>query len=163
MKRSTSINPLNSIGPQKWYLIANRVEADLYVEGTDRQFHLIHRLENPKGKLTEGQLDSDKAGRCVSKASSIIHHALDRHFKKHEQIAVEFVNRIGKYLSQASQKDRFDEITLVAEPHFLGLLREHLPHQILHKKVRTVDREYIQIPVSEIRRNVLEILSESNR
>ena len=142
----------------KWFVVANRSNAAIFSEGTDHQFHFVSRFENPNGKLTEGQLDSDKPGRCFSAGSSIVRHALDRHFTKHEQVAIVFAIRIGKFLGLSFQNHKFDEITLVAEPHFLGLLREHLPVAVHKAKIHSLDREFDQGSTKEIREMILKAM-----
>ena len=160
MKRYTSIDMFDPKKLQNWFVVANRIEATIYSEEKDHQFHFINRLLNPNGSLLESELDSDKPGTGLSSSGAgTIHHSLDHHFHKHEQTAIRFAIRIGKFLSVAAKKNLFKEITIVAEPHFLGLLREHLPANVLQKKVRSLDREYAQGSMQEIRKQILDALS----
>jgi protein required for attachment to host cells len=158
MKRYTSTDLFDPKTNRTWFTLANRTEAKIYLEKMDHQFHLVECLSNPQGNLTETKLDSDKPGRTSARGQTV-QHALDRHFGKHEQIAVEFAASIGDYLNSAAQKDLFDEIVIVAEPHFLGLLNEQVSQHSIRKKIRTLDREFVHGTIREIRKKVLEALS----
>ena len=159
MKRITAVNRFEPGFDQKWFLIASRSSAAIYSEGKDHRFRIIQQLDNPQGRLTEGALDSDRPGRCASKASSTVHHSLDRHFKKHEQTAILFIKKIIVSLSFAAQNNWFEELTLVAEPHLLGLIRGNLPATLLQKKIRFLTREYTQGTPKEIRQKVYSALA----
>ncbi len=160
MKRFRAVDVYDPKVYRKWYLIANRAEAVVYIEGRNEHFIFLERLKNPKGKQTETELDSDKPGKGISSSSRVIHHSLDRHFRKTEQVAVRFAERIGKYLDQAAQQNKFHELILVAEPRFLGILRDHLSPSVLHRRVQTIDRDYYaKGSPGEVQRKIHEILS----
>lgn len=122
----------------RWYVVANRASAVIYANGPDRKFHFIERLSNSEGRLKEAELDSDKPGRGFSSAANgLFHHSLDRRSKHHEQIAKKFAKKIGHVLGNALHESQFGSLVIVAEPHFLGLLREALPQSVL----RVVEHE----------------------
>jgi len=142
---------------KKWIVVANRTDAIIYVDGANKRLRLVEHYCNKIGKLPEGALDSDKPGRGFSSAASgTIHHALDRTFTKYEQVAIRFARRIAKKLAEARGKNGFDELILVAEPHFLGLIRESLGASMRKRVVLEIPREYpARIKASVIRESVL--------
>lgn len=124
-------------------LLANRTGAVIYREGRQGQLIFMKRLTHPEGSLTEAALDSDKPGRGVSSAGEgSIHHALDRKSHRHEESARRFAAEISRSLKQLRLQDPYEELVLVAEPHFLGLLRAALPHAIRSLVRLEIPREY---------------------
>ena len=113
--------------PTRWYVVANRVHAGLYVETSEKTFQPILHLFDQQARMSEKNLDSDAPGSSVSSAGSgSIHHSLDRRFHTREQHAIQFARRISEHLEQMRQQGRYDELVLVAEPKFLGLLKSSL-------------------------------------
>ncbi len=157
MKRYTTTDLFKPKIHQKWYVLANRSDAVIYFEGKDHQFHFVDRLDNPSGHLTEGELDSDRSGSTFSTAT-LFHHSLDRHNEKREQIAIRFAARIGKFLARAARANKFEEVTLIAEPHFLGILKEKLPSSVHQKKIHSLGREYSRGSMEEVRGKILNAL-----
>ncbi len=47
-----------------------------------------------------------------------------------KQEAALFATHLAKFLSTAEQKGKFQRLYLIAEPSFLGLLRQHISPQI---------------------------------
>ena len=134
---------------KRWYVVANRIEAAFYAEGRDEEFHFVERLENADGRLTEKELDSDKPGRGFSSSSGTVHHSLDRRSHRHENVAKKFAHQIAGMLDSNRQKGTYKDLVLVAEPHFLGLLRAELTsptrelvsHEVGHDYARASDSE----------------------
>ena len=129
----------------RWYVVANRSGAVFYQTTRKASFQFVERLKNPRGKLTEGELDSDAPGTGFSSAGEgTIHHGLDRTFKHHEGDARDFAKRIALTLDKALKEERFNELVLVCEPHFLGLLRATLSIGVREMIRHEVNREYAQ-------------------
>ena len=62
--------------------------------------------------------------------------------KQHE--AILFAREISDRLELARARGEFDELTLVAAPAFLGLLRENLNAATRKLVVRTIDKNLVQ-------------------
>jgi len=139
----------------RWYVVANRTEAGIYVERDDRSFALIECFYDPEGRLHERALDSDKPGRAVSSASGKVRHALDRRFRRHEHLTLEFAKQIAEYLEIMRQRDRYDSLVLVAEPGFLGILNGELSSRVHARVVAEVNRELVTRPIRELRSRIL--------
>ncbi len=127
------------------YLVANRSSAVVYRGTKQDQIKFMYRLTNATGRKLERELDSDRAGRTFSSAGlRSIHHALDERKARRNGSARTFATHIAHSLVQAHQSEPFEELILVAEPHFLGLLRHALPRSILKMVRHEVHREYIE-------------------
>jgi len=137
-------------------VVANRTDAVFYIDGSDRKFHFVDRLINKKGHLTETELDSDKPGKGISDAcGGIFRHSLDRRFTHHEQVAKRFAKKIANQLAIACRQKLFRDLVLVAEPHFLGLLRKELNYETRTAIRHEVRHEYAQGSDAEVREQIL--------
>ena len=131
--------------PIRWYVLSNRTGAVIYRDYKKNQFEFVNRLENPDGALTEGELDSDRPGTGFSSGGlGTIHHGLDRTFAHHEAQAKSFSRKISQFLAEAQRDEKFTDLVLVAEPHFLGLLRGSLPASVKKMVAHEVNHAYIQ-------------------
>jgi protein required for attachment to host cells len=150
-KNKTHSNPVG----RTWYVLANLSGAVIYEDFRDQKFKFIERMRNSRGRLTEGQMDSDRPGRGFSSAGSgTIRHGLDRTFHHHEQDAVRFARTIANHLTRKNKEEAFQSLVLVAEPHFLGLLRQALPEAI-HGLIRhEVPREYLEGSDADLKRSI---------
>lgn len=134
MGKYSAARDLDLSNSVRWYVVANRVATVIYKDRPGHPFKFVERLCNPEGRKTETDLDSDRPGRGFSSApGSAIRHGLDRRHVHHEQSAKKFAALIGKVIAQADREDRFGKLVIVAEPHFLGLLRAALPEQVKQK------------------------------
>ena len=128
----------------KWYVLANRVEAVFYREDEDR-FVYVARMVNPKGHRLNSELESDRPGRVSSSAKGTsIRHSLEKKTNHHELQALKFGKGIANKLDKALREGKFTELVLVAEPHFLGLLRGQCSANVRAKITHSVPREFQQ-------------------
>ncbi len=136
----------------RWYVFANRTEAVFYRDLPEHRFLFINRIKNPKGHLLEGEMDSDRPGTGMSSAGGgTIRHGLDRTFMHHEQNAERFAGVIARALTSAERALAFNELVIIAEPHFLGLLRAALPEEVKQYIKHEVNRELVQGSDEELR------------
>ncbi|MDR3606635.1 MAG: host attachment protein [Oligoflexia bacterium] len=143
----------------RWYVVANRTDAVFYGRGKDKKFHFIDRLTNKRGHLRETELVSDKPGTGFSSAGGgTIHHGLDRRFEQHEQVAQRFARKIAFILDSAYRAENFRDLVLVAEPHFLGLLRAELSPPVRDAVKFEVPREYAQGSDEKIQKQIMEAI-----
>lgn len=143
MGRVTLPKGFNPAPQRHWFLVANRVGACIYEGRPGKGFHFVKRLSNPKGRLTNFQLVSDRPGRSFSSSRGSMHrHGLSQRTDYHEVVARDFARKIDRQLRLAALRGEFDRITLVAEPHFLGLLKSFLSPQVREALTRSVAHEW---------------------
>ncbi len=56
-----------------------------------------------------------------------------------------FARRVAKLLEEARNRQRFDELVVIAPPRFLGLLRKALPQSVCSVVTRELDKDYRQL------------------
>lgn len=146
MGKYSAARDLDLKSHKRWYLVANRAEARIYQDRPKHAFEFLMRLENPEGRLSEMDLDSDRPGRGFASASSrgVISHALDKTSIRHETTAKRFASEIAKVLESGAHEDKFHDLVLVAEPHFLGLLRAVIPSSVKSRIGLEINRELAQ-------------------
>lgn len=126
--------------PTRWYVVASREAALIYGEKKG-SLSLLNRFFNARGALKERDLDSDRAG-SRSAGSNSTHHTLDRHNHQLEQVARDLAKRVCRYLSSELAARSFDELFLVAEPGYLGVLRNALPAELRKRVCRVIPKEF---------------------
>ena len=165
MGKYTAEKVLNLNVKKRWYVVANRIEATIYKDANDQRFIFVERLPNEDGHLTETSLDADKSGRSGSGSrSGSVHHSLDRHSKQHEQVARKFAQKIIKKLStcveSTAEHDVKSELVIVAEPHFLGLLRATIPAAMKGLITHEIRRDYSGLNASELRAQIMQVIEK---
>ncbi|AZG15948.1 MULTISPECIES: host attachment protein [Cupriavidus] len=78
------------------------------------------------------------AGRTATVVSSAGEDAL-------HQEAQLFSRRVAKLLEDARNRQRFDELVVIAPPRFLGLLRQALPASVSDAITREIGKDYCQL------------------
>jgi protein required for attachment to host cells len=127
-------------GETTWVLAANRSHACVY-EKAGRLGHLtkLHDLENPRGRLKNSEINSDRGGRAFPRHGTGSSSMMKAHDPvEHEAEA--FAGHLGELLDEACRNHRFENLVLVAEPHFLGLIRGVLEPATLHRVSASVPK-----------------------
>lgn len=150
-----------TIWKNRRYVVANRTDAVIYAEAEGGDFSFLRRLKNPIGRRHEGKLVSDHPGVGRSSAGDgTIHHALDRNVLRHETSAKKFASAIARAVGRECDQSDCRGLILVAEPHFLGLLRAELPDRIRKLVVAEVPREFVRLPDRVVARKVIAAIDD---
>ena len=82
------------------------------------------------------------------------------HSKAHsspKQIEAErFAQRLGGYLEDAMARRQFDDLVLVAPPHFLGVLKGALGRQVAKHVRQAIDKDLSMLAAAEIRERLID-------
>lgn len=139
-KTGKSLSDLSSFAKsndQCWYLFASRTHGAIYERSLSKKPILIKELFNPSGAESERALNSDRPGRGYSSSPGRpVRHALDRRHRRREHGAVVFARSLSKILKEAELEKKFSSLVLVAEPHFLGILRSKLPKSVSKRVIK---------------------------
>lgn len=111
--------------------------------GFGRHLVLVRELENPDARKRNQEIDSDRPGEASSGGGGgTMRRAMQHEQTAHEHVVTTFANTIAADLSKSRAEGLFDAIILVAEPGFLGVLREAL------------DKPTAQIVVDSVTKNL---------
>jgi protein required for attachment to host cells len=106
-----------------WVLVAHRTGARLF-EHKGRELILLRGIDHPAGRVEDHNLETGPQRNFDSHAQG--RHAADRGDSRHERAALTFAHDLAKLLEEGRTTKGVKSIVLVAEPHFLGLLRVEL-------------------------------------
>ena len=134
-----------------WVVVANSSSARIFrAEGFERTLVQVEDLAHPEGRLHETQMTSDLPGRTFDRFGQG-RHAMEEDTppKRHE--AARFAKHISERLDSARTHGDFSRLVLVAEPRFLGLLRDNLSAESSKLATEQVDKDLVRFGPEEIR------------
>ncbi len=112
-----------------WILVADNVHARIFTAATpSSELTEIEGLVHPAGRFHDREMTTDLPGKIKSADGG--GHAFEQPTdpKKHE--AYTFSQQVAQHLEAAHNAHEFTQLLIVAEPSFLGLLRNQLPDQV---------------------------------
>lgn len=135
-----------------WILVADSAHARILATTARTAMPTeVTRLEHPESRMKESELVSDQPGR--SREPRAQGHAMDE-ASATAQEETAFANEIVQTLDKARQEGRFDDLILVANPHFLGVLRQKLNGPLEKSVVQSVDKNLVNESESVIHKNI---------
>jgi protein required for attachment to host cells len=142
---------------RSWVVVADEAIARIlaFDEKARGELRPVHALTDPAAHAREGELETHDAGRrsgAVSRegapagrnaggsGSSLTASAgeEDVHLE-----ARSFARRVAQHLAEALRQQQFDELSILAAPRFLGLLRKELDASVRQRVVRELDKDVI--------------------
>jgi protein required for attachment to host cells len=138
-----------------WILIANRVGARI-VDKQGSKFTLIETISHQQGRLRDRDVNSDKQGRGFDRVGGG-GHALSPSETAHEHDAKAFAQELAEKLRNARNAKSFERLVLVAEPHFLGLLRDALDSVTARTVIASVSKDLSRIAPSDLSAHLPEL------
>jgi protein required for attachment to host cells len=140
-----------------WVVVADEAIARILVSDgkTPGALRPERALTDPKAHAKEGQLDPHERGRRSGVVSSEGGQPAGRNAgggaslvasAGEEDVHLEarsFARRVADHLAEACREQRFDELTLIAAPRFLGLLRKELDASVQERVVCELDKDLI--------------------
>ncbi len=134
-----------------WILVADESRARLFRAGvSDGELEEIAAIEHPEGRMHGRELTDDEPDSSHTSVGGV-HHGYQPHTPVHEKISREFARELADLLEAGRVSHAFDQLTLVAEPKFLGMLRSTLSHEVSKLVVRSLSRNYTQSTAEQIR------------
>jgi protein required for attachment to host cells len=113
-----------------WILVADSSRARIFTADTPSSpLEEIEDIVHTEGRLFDREITSDLPGR-MRHPGGAGGHAYDPSSdpKKHE--ASNFAHSIAQLLEEALSANKYDRLVIIAEPSFLGMLRNNLSEQV---------------------------------
>ena len=112
----------------------------------------IEALAHTEGRLHDRDITTDLPGKIKGEGS--VGHAFEQPTdpKKHE--ADVFAHRLAHYLEDAHNANKFEQLLIIAEPSFLGLLRNCLPEQVKKSVCFELDKNITTQSADDIRKHL---------
>ena len=143
----------------KWILVANRAQALVYQANEKKQLEQNTILENENGRLKNNEIytDSPGMGRARNKDSTHF-HSQNGERDAHEQHAIRFAQKLAEFVDKARKQNKLEDLIVVAEPHFLGLLRSNMSKNSVEMVSQWVKKDFMNIPSAEMQKLLYSIL-----
>lgn len=144
-----------------WIVAADAGLARIFEESdTSAPLRELEAMTNPAARLLEQEANTDKIGpKAAGKSSHGTGGALpnsqwepNRSFEQHN--AERFAKEVMAKLTEAYQQGRFAKLDLIAEPQFLGMLRQSIPTALRPAISQEINKDLIHATEQQVRAEV---------
>lgn len=140
-------------------VVAQRAEARFFVrDGSGRGLDEIADLVHPESRAHGMALETDRPGR-VHERHGPTRHAMAPEETTKEHEATTFSKEVATAIRDRRTHEGFDRLVLVAEPGFLGMLREALDGPTAAKIHGEIRKNLTKAPVAQIAEMVEELFA----
>ncbi len=136
-----------------WFLVASQRSAKIFSEIPDlRKLGLVQLIENPLGHEKRTALIRKQAGRGVRSAGrgQSVHYSDAGNHDPQVDASQQFAKEVSRFLEAARQEKKFLTLTVVAEPHFLGMLRASMGSELNKVVVRWLNKDLQKTPQTRL-------------
>ena len=140
-----------------WILVADNTRARIFSADTPSSpLEEIEDFSHTEGRLHDREMTSDLPGRIKSTGGG--GHAFEQPTdpKKHE--ADNFAHSVAQYLEDAHNAHKFEQLLIVSDPSFLGLLRNQLSDHVKKLVQFELDKNITTHSAADIRQHLPQYL-----
>jgi protein required for attachment to host cells len=143
---------------KSWIVVASAARARLFESSARNQpWQELSDLVNTEDRMSRQEFVSDKPGRVVDGARGQ-RHTMDPSADPKERAADAFAREIVQRLEQGLQQNQLTDVTVVAPPHFLGLLRKHMSEALAGAVKAEVTKDLTREETGALQRHVADLL-----
>ena len=134
-----------------WIAVADKNRCRIF-EQTNRNGPLeeIMDLVAPATRLKNQDINSDRPGRAFDGAGQG-RHAMGSSVEPVEQEAIRFAKEVALKLDAGRQQNSFGRLYVVAEPRFLGYLRQSFTRPLKDTIAAEIDKDWTTQTANQIR------------
>ena len=142
---------------KNWVIVASAARARIF-ELFDRRTSWLEIMDlvNVNDRLFRREFSSDKPGRAVDKSGGQ-RHAMEPPTDPKEQAAAQFAKELVEKLEAALYRGQFAELTVVAPPHFLGLLRGQMSSALAGAVTHELNKDLTREAATSLQTHVAEL------
>jgi len=133
-------------------MIANASAARVFSYQPRKEFSLLKEFNHPQSRQKGIDLVSDRPGHNQSKGGG--HGAFVPSNNPKQIEAKRFAHELAGWLDDQRKQNRCNQVMLVADPSFLGILNKSLNDQTMQLVYKSLDKDYSQV----IQRDLPEML-----
>lgn len=142
-----------------WIVLANKGGARILEStGIGRPLTTVEELPFPWARLKASELTTDKPGNVFESHGDGV-RAKEPPTNPKEVLAERFAKMLADRLDKARQTNSYDRLVLIAEPQFLGALRNELPSTVAEKVAASVDKNLPDASDADVRRTLEDVIS----
>jgi protein required for attachment to host cells len=141
-----------------WILVVERAKALIYEShGPGLPLKCVSELDNPRGRLREREVNSDRPGRAFDRVGGGRHaHSSEEDVADHD--ARTFVAQLIEQLEQGRSRHAFVRLVLVAPPKLLGMLRAAMPEALGAMVAATLPKDIAHRGADDIRERLSDVI-----
>lgn len=134
-----------------WVVVASSTRCRIFTQHKHSQpLQQIAEIEHPEGRLRGRAFATDRPGRSYDSGGHG-RHAMGQQVDAHEQENIRFAKVLATKIDDARKKDRFGRLVLVADPRFLGHLRQGLSQATRHRLTTELRKNLADADAQSIR------------
>jgi protein required for attachment to host cells len=135
-----------------WILIADASGARIvFSQSVRAPLTLVREFNNPRGRQRSQDLDTDIPGRVSKAGAPGTRAAMQPQTTTHEEAAIQFARELAVTLKKELDKGSYNALSVVAPPHFLGILRSELDKNVQQTVRGTVDKDLAHFGLNELK------------
>ena len=132
-----------------WVLVANAVEAKLYsTKKVGAEISCLQEFTHPESRQKGSSLASDKPGKVQSSRGS---HGVGDTSTLKDYEAEQFARELALTLDDGRVKNAYQQLVLVASPHFHGLLNTQLDKNTRALVTVNINKDYTSCNERDLR------------
>lgn len=146
-----------------WIVISDASRAFVYKAREKNQpWMLLAQLEHPLSREKNQDLVSDRPGR-VQQSPGLTgdgkgsRSGVEASITPKQSEHLHFAQEVAGFLEKGLNDQAYQDVVLVANPHFLGLLREKLPEGVKKRVMADVAKNYTHLSEPELRKQLDEV------
>lgn len=147
-----------------WILVADASRARLFqYSGFGAEIEQLKEWDHPKSRARNSELVTDRPGRVMQSHGGPhgghgSHSGMEPHTApkdvEHEVFARQLTDELGKGL----RENAYGRLILVANPAFLGTLRQVSDEQVHKHTVASVAKDYTSLPLRELQNQLSDVI-----
>lgn len=145
----------NKDKPGTWIILANSARAILVEDrGADSALIVVHVFRNPAGRMNAAGLVTDQPSRAQSPTGTGT--SLAPRTDPHRNARDHFAAELAKLLAESQRRGEFSKLVVAASNPFFGILLHHLHPHVKKVVARTIERDFINVPLNRLRERLAE-------
>lgn len=140
-----------------WILVADSSRARIFTADTPSSpLEELEDIAHTEGRLHDREITSDLSGRMRYSGGTGSRDNVEGHNyspssdpKKHE--ISNFAHFIAQHLEEARSENKFEQLVVIAEPKFLGMLRNNFSEQVKKMVCLELDKSITTHSAADIR------------
>jgi protein required for attachment to host cells len=150
-----SSNNKGAAASTPWIVVADHARARLFSAATPTApLSEVEDLVNAEARLHDADRAADKSGRLFGGATGGHGHhsqSAEPHESPKQRDADRFARRVCECLEKHSASGAINKLYVIAEPDFLGMLRQHMSTQVRKHVAMELDKDLTRQTAAEIR------------
>ena len=140
-----------------WVLVAHRGGARVFEnKGPGTGLSLLQDIPHPDGRLRSKDLGTDEPGR--SHDSHGARHSFQQEVGLAAHVAEAFARQLAGILDEGRVGQRYGRLVLVAEAHFLGILRAALSREASALVTASLNKDLGHVKTDEMPKHLHDVL-----